>query len=247
MRVLKISLLLAGGILFLVSQRVNAQESPITEIPFETVPENTTLQGTGGIILDSNVLVSQDLMVDGSVQVASGGYEFPDGSLQTTAAVQVIGGSANAGLYDNRIVEMVPPLPFSEICIKNGQVFGDIHVGSESTSGGNCGPGDIGFVIERNQRAAVNWEDARLNCRLASLRLPEPFEFLYSCNNAGTFGLNNMTGDWEWASNGVIPLVGSVAAVVASALGEINCNSGSFGWVATNNEAPSSFTYRCVR
>jgi hypothetical protein len=141
----------------------SGQETPIVEIPFESLPDGLLVQGPGGISLDGNVTVNQNLNVAGIVESDSGGFRFPDGSFQTTAATVVVGASASAGLYDNRIVEMTPPQPFSEICFKNGQALGDIHVSSESSAGGNCLPGDLGFILERNQRAAANWKTAGSN------------------------------------------------------------------------------------
>jgi hypothetical protein len=177
----------------------------------------------------------------------SGGFAFPDGSVQRTAS-GLIGGSANAGLYDNRIVLMTPPLPFSEICFRNGSILGDVHVSSESTAGGNCNPGDVGWVVERNERTAANWEDARVACLLEGMRLPETFEWLVSCNNANAFGLNAMTSGWEWGSNGAIPIwVNMTAGPAVLIFGGSSCNSGTYGWAARSTGSAESFSFRCLR
>jgi hypothetical protein len=64
----------------------------------------------------------------------------------------------------------------------------------------SMGPGTaIGFCIEKNQRTAAEWEVARNTCAANGLRLAEPAEWKYACNNGS--GLNNMTDDWEWVGN----------------------------------------------
>lgn len=222
--------------------RAAAQE-PIVEIPFESLPDGTLVQGAGGITLDGDVTVNQDLSVAGVVQ-SGAGIAFPDGTVQTTAAVE--GASANYGLYNNRIVLMTPSQIYSEICFKSGQIFGDVHATSETTAGGSCVPGDRGLLIERNQRSAANWEDARLQCLHEGLRLPETFEWFVGCNNAATYGLNNMTGDWEWASNTAYPTV-DPNGIAVHAAGLSGCNTGSWGFVGNSANGATSFTYRCLR
>lgn len=219
-----------------------AQE-PIVEIPFESLPDGTLVQGAGGITLDGDVSVTQDLSVAGIVQSGSG-VAFPDGTVQTTAAVE--GASANIGLYNNRIVLMTPPQIYAEICFKSGAIFADIHATSESSAGGSCLPGDRGYLIERNQRSAANWEDAKLQCLLDGLRLPEAFEWLIGCNDAATYGLNNMTGDWEWVSNSAYPIA-DVNGIAVPAAGLTGCNTGSWGFAGSSSNSASSFAYHCVR
>lgn len=235
-------LILATGWL---PQPAPAQE-PFTAIPFESLPDGTLVQGAGGISLDGNAGVTQNLTVAGTIESLTGGFVFPDGTVQSTAAKAVEGESANAGLYDNRIVAMVPLQPYSEICFKSGQVFGDIHVVSESPAGGACVPGDRGFLVERNQRTGANWEDARLACLLSEMRLPEAFEWLIACNNAGTYGLNSMTGDWEWASNSAYP-ISSVNGIAVNAAGLTGCNTGSWGFAGNSSNSANTFSFRCVR
>lgn len=150
------------------------------------------------------VSFSGDLGVGGSITTGAG-IEFPDGTVQTTAAGPGTSGiTANAGLYDNRIVDFSPPLPYIEVCFVGGGIEFDIHVnGGESTAGGDCAPGDRGWVIERDDRAPNYWEEARAECLLSEMRLIEPFEFLVSCRRAQSFGLIGMTGGWEWVGNQV--------------------------------------------
>lgn len=220
----------------------------INEIPFESLPGDSLVQGAGGIQLQSHVTVSGNLTAVGIVESAAGGVRYPDGTLQTTAAGTPEGYSANAGMYSNRIADFIPSQPFSEICFKNGQIFGDIHATSESTAGGACVPGDLGWVIERNQRTAVFWEEARVVCLLIGMRLPEPFEFQYSCREAGDYGLNSMTGDWEWASNGAAPIqISSTHGLGVVRAGLSSCNSAGAGWVGTSTQVSDTGAFRCLR
>ncbi len=153
----------------------------------------------------------------------------------------------NAGQYSNRIADVTPPLPFTEVCIKGGSVLVDQHLVSESTrTGPNCDPGDTGWILEQNERSAgISWELAKMECLKDGMRLPEPFEFKYSCVNAASFGLNDMEGNWEWASNSAAGPEGRIAATI---LGRVNCNSGSTGSVAngvTNSDGQHGF--RCAK
>lgn len=224
-----------------ISGPLQAQDPPIVEIPFESIPDGTQVQAAGGITLDGNVAVNQNLTAQGVIESAAGGFKFPDGSVQTTA-------SSGPGIYNNRIVLMTPAQPFSEVCFKQGSIFGDIHVSSESSAGGNCLPGDVGYIIERNQRTAARWENAQVQCLLDGMRLPETFEWLYSCYNAATFGLNEMVGDWEWASSVSIPLyANNISRISVSKAGLSGCSFGSFDSVAQGNGAASIFPYHCVR
>ena len=63
---------------------------------------------------------------------------------------------------------------------------------------------DIGFCIEESERTASEWNDARATCLGLNMRLPEPSEFKFACDN-GT-AVSDITDDWEWASNFASPL-----------------------------------------
>lgn len=227
-----------------------AGTTPIQTISFETIPSEVSLVGGPGITLDGETVVTQDLAVQGVVESTTGGMRFPDGTLQITAATGICGSNERAGLYDNRIPDVTPPEPYSEVCFKSGSVLSDVHTISESTAGGSCVPGDLGWIIERDQRTAAAWDAARVECLLIGMRLPEPFEWRISCVDAPTFGLNDMTGDWEWASNVALPIrspTGSASAGVgASTFGSVNCASGSNSWIGNSVHANNQHSFRCV-
>ncbi len=224
-------------------------ENEIQAIPFETIPDGVSAVAAGGITLDANVSVSQGITAGGAIQAAAVGFQFPDGTIQSTAAISTIGTTANSGLYGNTIADITPPLPFTEICLKQGQVLGDIHIVSEGTTGGSCEPGDIGWIIERDQRSATTWDSARIECLLIGMRLPELFEWLYSCNNAALFGLNDMEGDWEWSSNSLVPrqFGGVYSGGGVSTAGNPTCRHGGWGWAPRHDGTSESLEYRCIR
>ena len=113
--------------------------------------------------------------------------------------------------------------------------------------------GSAGLCIEKNQRSATTWEEARNACARDKKRLPEPAEFMMICRYASSFsGLTNMLGDLEWASNFYTlgtPDTAGFQGVVAPVMGDTNCVRAVFALVATNaaggggDQAP----YRCVR
>ena len=163
--------------------------------------------------------------------------------------------STNDGQYDNRIADRTFPYAYTEICFKGGAVYHDEHSGGESTVGGNCSPGDVGFVIEQNEEERINstgakgpdyWEQAKAACLKDKMRLPEPFEFKYACVNAGTFGLNSMTGDWEWASNFALPVYDSNYGVGAVIMGYSGCGCAYWGWVGSHDGGQHSLAFRCA-
>jgi len=55
-----------------------------------------------------------------------------------------------------------------------------------------------GFIIEREERPALNWSQAVEQCLLDGLRLPEVYEFLIACHNLGLPGIQD---NYEWVGN----------------------------------------------
>lgn len=163
------------------------------------------------------LLVSGGITANGQVESQAGGFVFPDGTVQTTAAMHSLSApafgslTANIGLYENRILDVSPPLAFSEVCFKNTVVMTDVHEVGEPTAGGNCVPGDIGWIIERDSRGSAHWNTAKGICLRDGMRLPEPFEIFWSTEQNASVQLNDrsMAG---WASN--------TATVVARDSGE---------------------------
>jgi hypothetical protein len=108
---------------------------------------------------------------------------------------------------------------------------------------------DIGFCIETSERTAAEWSDARDTCLNADMRLPEPAEFKFACDN-GT-GLNDMTDDWEWVSNFATQLATDDATpksgVAVPVAGNGSCDYASSDWAASDSGSAGSRPYRCVR
>jgi hypothetical protein len=241
---------------FAASEPVTPAEplgDPIGAISFEEIPGNTrvessviTLSGTVGV--GTNTPTSP-LTVAGDIETTTG-YRFPDGSLQATAAAtptQVGSLSGNAGLYNNRIPNFSHNVSFVEVCVKNATVQNDFNNGGGSTQGGNCLPGDVGWVIEVNERAADTWVNARITCLRSGMRLPEVFEYVYSCSIAGVLGLAQMTNNLEWAGNeAMVWQNSSGTGTVTATTGSGGCAIASLGWVTFNNGAPTSNPYRCT-
>ena len=160
--------------------------------------------------------------------------------------------TTNIGGYDNRIALITPQNNYTEICYKNGNRLNDQHQGGESTEGGNCLPGDIGFIIEQNERTANYWEQAKDTCLRQNMRLLEPFEYKLACVDASEFNLNDMTGNWEWASNFALPMtinsdyygvgaaiMGGSGCAYADGVGSVELTAPS---TRTPSGAPSSFS-----
>ena len=204
------------------------------------------------LLLITNVASAGDLRVEGIVESQSIGYKFPDGSVQSTAARNLLGlngATANSGLYGNQIADFSPPLAYTEVCIEDGSVLVDIHTIGEPTSGGNCEPGDLGWIMERNQRPSSIWANARMECLVDGMRLPEPFEWSYGCQNDTTLGLIDMTGDSEWVSNTVLVSFSNtgLTGLVVPTMGANTCASGDREWIARGDSVEVSEVFRCAK
>lgn len=176
-----------------------------------------------------------------------------DGSLAERdefAQQQVGGTTANQGMYSNQIPNMTPPAAYTEVCFKGGTTQYDAHASSESTAGGNCVPGDTGYVIEKDERTTNNWTLARQTCLQYGMRLPEPFEWKLSCKNAATWSLSNMTGNYEWASNSTFANLNGANyyGVVSLTAGSTGCLDLSNAWIGYfSSPTEQSRVFRCVR
>ena len=155
--------------------------------------------------------------------------------------------TSNDGLYSNTIFDGTPPRPYTEVCFVDGAVRSDVHYVSEPTDGGNCLPGDIGWIIERDERPDLVWFDAKMTCLLDEMRLPEPFEWAFSCNRQDELGLHDMTGNIEWGSNsshmtrnGREP--GAPDRLQAGTVGKFDCSTTGAGRIYHSQNQ-----YRCVR
>ncbi len=204
-------------------------------------------------VAEKELGVSSLLAVDGVIETTSGGVRFPDGTLQTTAAnAEILNDlrslTTNSGLYSNRIPDVTPPFPYVEVCFKNGTASHDIHLVSEPTSvDGVCDVDDIGWIIEIDERPALAWELAKVECLAEGMRLPEVFEYKFSCKNANLFGLNDMIDAYEWSSNLAIPVEASADGVGTVVIGSGSCSKADRGWIANTANTEALNEFRCVR
>lgn len=105
-----------------------------------------------------------------------------------------------------------------------------------------------GYCIEKDQRSAATWEEARQTCATIGARLPEPGEYKYACKNPPT-GLTNMTNDFEWASNYPLNIYSdsSFGGVGAAVAGGGGCTYLTFGAIGANPGSEGSAPFRCVK
>ncbi len=159
--------------------------------------------------------------------------------------------ATNQGLYGNTIPARSFPRAFTEVCIVNGAVLSDQNEANGSTAGGNCQPGEIGWVIEREERVAASWTDAKMACTRANMRLPELFEWQYSCLNAEAFGLFDMVGAGsEWGSNTPVAMSwgeGTFFGTAVPTYGMRSCVDGTWGEAAGSNDRVVALEFRCAR
>lgn len=158
--------------------------------------------------------------------------------------------TGNSGLYSNTIVDTTPGNPYTEVCIKNSNLLFDQHNESSSTQGGNCVPGDIGYIIEKNENPAARWTLAKVECLKKGMRLPESFEWQLACLNNDSAGLSKMIGsnEFEWTGNTALMLLGNYdgGTYAPTAGGYNNCDQGNRGGIVSYQGSPE-YAYRCVR
>ncbi len=109
---------------------------------------------------------------------------------------------------------------------------------------------NLGYCIEKNERPAQQWEQARITCLQQLKRLPEVAEFQVACDSAATLGLNNMTNGLEWTSNFLISTHDfNTTAQAVMTSGDNDCNDGSTGRVSNSGtgQPVSSLKFRCVK
>lgn len=158
--------------------------------------------------------------------------------------------SPNSGQYANVISRMGPPVAYTEVCFKEGVMLYDSHTTGESANGGNCAPGDLGWIIEKYEREAECWYEAKATCLKESMRLPEPFEYQVSCANAATLALSATTGNYEWASNSAFPIADSVrgSGLGATIIGNLGCGNATWEWAARSDiNQCDTRPFRCAR
>lgn len=236
-------------ILFVLAGLCPSFVSSQQNIAFDEIPPGARfVSGPSPISLEADTEVTGNLDATGELQSATG-VRFPDGTLQTSAAETRTGVTANSGMYANVIADFAPPNAYSEACFKTGALAFDIHAVGEPTAGGNCVPGDTGWVIERFERAGTqSWTAARAACLLDGMRLPEPFEWQLACDNEALFALDSMTDDYEWASNSAQPDTNEfVGTIAASVFGQGSCSRATRGTLGNSSGNQTLAVTRCVR
>lgn len=117
-------------------------------------------------------------------------------------------------VYKNRIPDIVIPVAHTEVCFGGGSILVDLNAAGASTTGGNCQPGDIGWVMEQVASVPATWVQARATCMSRELRLLEPFEWEFAEQNTTALALTDMASlpagcapgvtspsDCEWVGN----------------------------------------------
>jgi len=229
-----------------------------TTAPGEKLEVNGNILLTGGNSNDNNSNTNSPVYTIKNVaapvndtDVATKGYV--DAASGGTASDSL---TANEGAYSNKIPDMTPPTAYSEVCFKNGTTQYDNHDGSSTTEGGNCLPGDTGFIIEKNQRDAQHWPDARAACTQIGMRLPEPFEYIYACDHLNN-NFSHPSDKREWISNSTHQQTSQWSQTInidVSYIGNISGNcyftapgEVTYDGVPSDPVGPGSYYFRCVR
>jgi hypothetical protein len=128
----------------------------------------------------------------------------------------------------------------------------DAHDASSCAAGEAFVPIDavagLGLCMEIDPRGTTTFIEARRDCVEDGMRLPEPPEWQYACNNRVALGINGLSSQWEWTTNFWSQqwTSGSAAGVAATVMGSGSCGIGSFGWLAASTTSVGSYAYRCV-
>lgn len=105
----------------------------------------------------------------------------------------------------------------------------------------------LGFCIERNERVASFWNQALQTCLRLDKRLPEPWEWQTACDNAGALGIQNMTNNYELASNfPSLTQINRVSGVGVAVFGAESCGTGSWHWLGSTPTNRPMHAFRCV-
>ncbi len=195
-------------------------------------------QGTSTSI-GHNTNIGGDLSVDGNITANTSPTADNHVTTKEYVAAQVGGAGAPAlgtDMLNQYFMQEGLFTPHSDNCGVD-EAFVEIASGSA-----------VGFCIEEDERTAAYWEYAKKTCADDGKRLPEPWEWKYACKNATTLGLNNMTNNWEWASNFSLPMYdGTNSRVAAAVFGGGGCYYANIGNIGRNDGAEGSRAFRCVR
>lgn len=106
--------------------------------------------------------------------------------------------------------------------------------------------GDVGYVIEKNQRATQHWNQAKSICLQNGMRLPETFELQYVCESGGSWGLTGVGSAWEWSGNSSL-IEPSGNGLGSAVFGGSGCTYAGWGWVGYLSGLEDSDVFRCAR
>ncbi len=224
----------------------------ISTIDMDTIPGDVKVVAATTIGLEADTTVTGTLATTGEVD-AGAGVRFPDGTVQVSAsagATSFQSVTANSGLYSNKIPDITPSQDYTEVCFKAGVMQFDIHTGGEPTSGENCLPGDTGWIVERFERNAgqlADWTTARVTCLMEGMRLPEPFELQFTCDNAGLFAVSDLVTSTEWATNhaDLVAYPSTHGAGILAKSGN-SCDSFSWAFAGRSTGQRAALSYRCA-
>ncbi len=105
----------------------------------------------------------------------------------------------------------------------------------------------LGYCIEKNERPAMQWTDARKTCLQNFKRLPEVAEMHLACDDAAALGLANMLVNAEWSSNFFIETADSSTTAGVHVTGFGGCDVIRTGQINRSGGGPEVLVFRCVR
>lgn len=98
----------------------------------------------------------------------------------------------------NKVPNVSIALPYIEVCFGGGAAQSDLHAAGGSTAGGNCLPGDPGFVITQSSLGQMTWPEATVECTSWGMRLPDLTELTAAACNASAIGLVSPAFRYGW-------------------------------------------------
>ncbi len=169
--------------------------------------------------------------------------------MEDTSVQEIRLAAAAIGGYRNVIPRRSFALDFTEVCLVHGGVAFDVHEADDHTEGGNCEPGDPGWVIAREAFAPLDWRSAAQACSDVGMRLPRVIEWQMSCRHAASAELSTIEGTWEWAQNAARePRRATRGGQPRQVPGEAICQQARWNYVATfGSDRIGERGFRCAQ